>query len=166
VTFDIPGPVTAFQLVEDYSQGKGANDVVAVSSGQGSVRPQSVHETVPSADQPTVEYRFTPSTSITDIATLNSHATTAVNATFAGTNTVTMSYEAQTFGLQLGIDWFVGDDVGFNIGGLDRWGKEITPAFPGGLVGTARAVGYNLTLGNTPILTPSLISPMGAFNVG
>jgi hypothetical protein len=37
---------------------------------------------------------------------------------------------------RLGRDWFIGDDIGFSIE---------APEFPGGLVGTARCVGWELT---------------------
>lgn len=191
-TFEMPGPVTSFRMVEDYGQGKGANDVMATSSGQGTVRPQSAHETITDADQPTVEYRFTPSTSITNVSTLDDHATSKVAVMADGATTLSLSYSVED-GPRLGIDYFLGDDVGYNIGGkvkdpsvdvvddvyvdifTDRYGamgevpanpdgKDSVPAFPGGIKGTARVAGYELALKNTPIASPLLVSSDGSFD--
>jgi hypothetical protein len=159
--FDLPGCVASFRLVEDYTAGKGATDVMATSSGSATVRPQSPIQSIIDPDQPTVEYRFTPSTSITDTATLIGHAQVAVAAMHAGSTSVALSAFA-SLAPQLGIDWFMGDDMGYAIGGPDTNGVDTVPAFPGGLTGSARQVGWELTLGMTQILTPTLISPTGA----
>ncbi len=154
-TFEIPGPVSEISYVEDYSDGKGANDVVATSSGQGDVRPQSAHQVVEDLERPTFEFRYTPSTSITEVATLTEYAVGAVTALATGTSSVALS-AAQTAAPRLGVDWAIGDDVGYQIGGHDENGRDTVPAFPGGFSGVARAIGWELTLGNTPILTPIL----------
>jgi hypothetical protein len=162
VTFDLPGPDVSFRLVEDYSQGRGANDVVAVSSGVGASRPQSVHETIAHADEPTVEWRYTPSTSIIDVNTLNAHATQTVAAMAGGASALALVVTPGD-GTQLGIDWGVGDDVGYNVGGnLD--GVELVPAFPGGISGIARVGGFELSPSDTTVLTPVLVSQTGNFD--
>ena len=38
-------------------------------------------------------------------------------------------------------------------------GEELVPAFPGGKQGVARAIGWELTLGGNPVLTPILAEP-------
>ncbi len=163
VTFEAPGFITEFELVEDYGQGKGATDVMAVSSGQGTIRPQSAHQVIQDSSQPSVEYRFTPSTSVTEVATLNSHASAAVNVMHSGSAAVSFKMTA-TDGPQVGVDWFLGDAVGFQIGGVDSAGVELVPSFPGGFAGIARVAGFELTLGMTPTVTPILVSTEGALN--
>jgi hypothetical protein len=60
---------------------------------------------------------------------------------------------------QLGVDWNLGDTIGYNIGGLDANGNDTVPAFPGGVSGTGRAIGYTLAVSETSILTPVLAAP-------
>jgi hypothetical protein len=163
VTFEMPGPDASFQLVEDYSQGKGANEVIAVSSGVGASRPQSLREAIADPDQPTVEWRYTPSTSIIDVATLNAHATQTVAAMAGGAAALSLVITPDD-GTQFGIDWNLGDDVGYNVGGLDAAGIDRVPAFPGGIEGVARAAGFELTPSDTTTLTPVLVSPSGDFD--
>lgn len=159
-TFEIPGSVTSFQVVEDYSSTKGATSVIAVSTAQGNVRPQSPAQ-VDSSDPelPTFEYRYTPSTSITNVSKLTAHAQAALSNLATGALSVGLSSIASE-GPQLGIDWFLGDDVGFVIGGIDAQGKDTVPSFPGGISGIARVLGWELTLGDTPVVTPILINPV------
>jgi len=51
---------------------------------------------------------------------------------------------------RLGVDWFIGDDIGYAIG------AEV-PGFPGGLSGTGRAVGWELTLTEPQMVEPLLL---------
>lgn len=133
--FYLPGSVTDAELVEGYGSSEGANDVMAVSSGVGAARPQSPHQTNSADLRPRFEYRWCPSTSITIVDTLTAHAQRALKAMQGGT--VALSLTANRLEApQLGRDWFIGDDVGFDITG---------PEFPDGLYGTARAVGWEMT---------------------
>jgi len=184
-TFDIPGPVTTVVVDEDYSAGKGANDVMAVSSATGDVRPQSPRQVTSDTSRPTFELRFTPSTSITQVATLTGHALSALALVADGARTVALS-AAEAYAPKLGTDWVIGDDIGFAIGGLsspeprrvssddlfvdtftDRFGSsgtvtvapapvDLVPAFPGGMSGVARAIGFEMTLGGVAMITPIL----------
>ena len=162
-TFEIPGAISTIKLTRSYQAGNGANDVMAVSSGQGTARPQSPRQTAPNAARLTFEHRFTPSTSITDIATLTAHAQTALAALAGGSVTGQFS-AAEVDAPRLGIDWGMGDDVGYTIGGINSDGTQQVPAFPGGLSGTGRVVGWELTLGDTRMVTPILASSTGGFN--
>jgi hypothetical protein len=154
-TFEMPGPVQSFKMVRDFSIGKGANSVVATSSGQGVSRPQSPASVFIDPVRPTFEYRWTPSTSILNVSTLVGWASKALTQLDTGTVTLALSAMAD-FAPTLGSDWFLGDDVGYNIGGLDQNGDDTVPAFPGGITGVARAIGYEFTLAETPIITPVL----------
>jgi hypothetical protein len=154
-TFEMPGPVTDFTYSVDFGDGKGATTVKAYSSGQGSSQPQSAVQSVVDPERPRFEYRWTPSTSITDVATLSSHASSKLGQITGGTTSVSMSAIAAE-APQLFTDWNTGDDIGFAIGGLDINGRNTVPAFPGGKTGIARAIGWTLTLSSTPIVTPVL----------
>ena len=60
----------------------------------------------------------------------------------------------------LGIDWMLGDDIGYQLGGLAYAqgapaGRESVPAFPAGVRGVMRAIGWELNMDDqtiTPIL--------------
>lgn len=156
-TFDMPGPVQSFQLTRDYSNGKGANVVMAYSSGQGTVRPQSAPQVFTDPDRPKFEYRWTPSTSILDTDRLVEWAQSRLDDQRNGSVALALSASATDPACpQLGTDWFLGDDIGFDIGGLDSNNQDTVPAFRGGFAGVGRAIGYELTLSDTPILTPVL----------
>lgn len=158
-TFEMPGPVTQAQLVEDYGAGKGANDIMAVSSGQGIARPNSGHYLVADfGGAPTYEYRFSPQSSQLIVTSLAQHAQQALAAIGNGTNAVTLTAAASE-APTLGTDWMLGDVVGYNIGGLDQLGIETVAGFPGGLSGTARVIGWELTDDATPLVTPILYVP-------
>lgn len=133
--FYLPGSVTDAELEEGYGADEGANDVMAVSSGTEDARPQSPRQTVTTDLRPRFEHRWTPSTSITDVGTLASHAQRALGAMKDGTVALTLTANRQE-APQLNRDWRIGDDIGFDI---------TAPEFPDGLVGTARAVGWELT---------------------
>lgn len=133
--FHLPGPVTDVELDEGYGADEGANDVMAVSSGVEDARPQSPRQTNTADLRPRFEYRWTPSTSISKTDTLTSHAQRALAAMKDGTVALSLTAnreEAQ----KLGVDWRIGDDIGFDI---------TSPEFPDGLTGVARCVGWELT---------------------
>lgn len=133
--FYLPGSVSAAELVEGYGSDEGANDIMAVSSGVEDARPQSPHQTNDTDQRPTFEYRWTPSTSIKEVDTLTAHAQRALAAMKDGTLALTLTANREE-APKLGRDWNIGDDIGFSIE---------APEFPGGLVGTARCVGWELT---------------------
>lgn len=133
--FYLPGSVTDAELVEGYGADEGANDIMAVSSGVEDARPQSPHQTNTTDQRPRFEYRWTPSTSISDVNTLTAHAQRALAAMKDGSLALTLTANREE-APRLGRDWNIGDDIGFSIE---------APEFPGGLVGTARCVGWELT---------------------
>jgi hypothetical protein len=142
VTFDESNLIEA-TLDEDYSTGKGANDVTAVSSGQGLARPQASSVAANFNGRPRFQYRYTPSTSIQDPLTLQAHADRAVGILDDGGSGLTLKASA-TSGPQLGSDWNLGDDIGYEVTG---------PAFPTPLTGVARCIGYESDdVANSPVL--------------
>lgn len=154
-TFEAPGSIVSASLMEDYSAGKGANSVTAQSSGVGAATPLSSAQTYADAARPTFEYRFTPSTSITDTATLTAHAQAALAQMQNGSRALTMTAAVES-APRLGRDWSLGDDIGYVIGGLDQNGNDTVPAFPGGFSGTARALGWDLMISGVQTVTPIL----------
>lgn len=140
--FELPGNVTAFELVEGYRRGDGANDVMATSSGAGDARPQSPRQVATNDGRPRVEFRWSPSTSITDISTLTGHAQRALAAMKSGT--VALGITANTHETE---PFSLGDDVGFSL---------FAPAWPDGISGVARAIGVEWTDTTvTPVLDVS-----------
>lgn len=137
--FSMPGSVISVELVRDFSAGAGANDVVATAASQNDVRPQSPHQVGVADGRPKFEYRWQPSSSITDVDTLTAHAQRALAAMQSGSVAVTLtSRRSDAVGAvvpRLGVDWLIGDDIGYDI---------THSAFPEGLVGVGRAVGWEI----------------------
>lgn len=148
-TFELPGPVSSVEFVEDFGEGKGANSVTAYSSGSGEAVPAAT-ATVTDADRPTIEYHWSPSTSITETGTLASHAARAVAAMAAGARSLSLT-AVQSEAPRLGTDWWIGDDVGYGV---------TAPAFPDGLSGVARALGWELTFPRPGQSSPVMVTPV------
>jgi len=83
---------------------------------------------------PRWEHRFTPSTSITDVAVLDGHAQRARDLMARGARTISITARADVYPM-LGTDWDKGDDIGYDLAGHGH---------PNGLRGTARCVGWQL----------------------
>src|SRR5690606_32073288 len=115
VTWEFPGAVADLSLTEDFGDGKGANDVLAVSTAINDVRPESSHATVPDDTRPKFEMRFTPSTSIVETGTLDGHAERKLAQVGLGSRTVELTLPAEV--ARLGRSFRIGDVVGFSIGG-------------------------------------------------
>lgn len=140
-----------YAFAEDYSSGRGANHIVATSSGEGESRPQST----PARDEariasgwPRWEHRYSPSSSITEIATLDAHAQAAVAIMGGGARTLTITARADVYPL-VGTDWTVGDDIGYDL---------IGHRHPAGLQGVARAIGWELDA-QAGTVAPILFTP-------
>lgn len=129
--FHLPGNVSDAELVEGYRRGDGANDVMAVSSGSADARPQSPRQVAAADGRPKIEFRWSPSTSITEIPTLTGHAQRALAGMKDGT--VALAITANKEGTTA---FNLGDDVGFD---LRSW------AWPDGITGTARAISIEVT---------------------
>jgi hypothetical protein len=153
--FQSPGAVTDLELQEDYSADNAGNDFMATSTASADTRPQSDHVVIADPERPTFERRWSPSTSITDVATLNQHAQSMSVLQGGGTSTLALSAVVQS-GVRLGTDWAIGDDIKYVIGGTDSAGRETVPQFPGGAEGVARAIGWQLDFGDVDVITPIL----------
>jgi hypothetical protein len=145
--FTLPGNLSDAQIVESFKEGDGANDVMATSSGTEDARPQSSHQTYTGDNRPTLEYRWSPSTSITDTATLEGHAQRALASMRRGGVALTLAANRKE-APKLNRDWRLGDDIGFEL---------TAPGWPNTLIGTARAIGWELT--ETQVTPIVLIDP-------
>jgi hypothetical protein len=142
VTLDWPGNLTVAELDEDYSTGAGANDVMATSTGQGEVRPQSDHQLAVAVDMATFEDRYSAGNNITRRAVLNADAAAELSAVVNGTNAYTLGI-SQLDPTAWAFD--LGDDLGVDLAG---------PEFPDHPQATVRAVGRQIDDSTvTPILT-------------
>jgi hypothetical protein len=134
-----------------WGAGDGANHVVAYSSGEGDDQPFSS----PARDEaglasgfPRFEHRFQPSTSITNVSTLDGHAERALEIMRAGARAFTVSARLGAYP-RLGVDWRLGDDVG-----MDLYGHR----HPTGIVATRRCIGWDLDL-RAETVAPVLLVP-------
>lgn len=150
-TFEIPGPVSAVSLDRDYTDGNGANDVMATSTASGASRPQSNHVVIPDSQRPTFELRFTPDTNVDDIDDrLDSFARARAAEVAEGTRTLALKAAVRD-APRLGVDWVEGDDIGYVVSGVR--------SFPSGLSGVVRALGWVLDLDGLEQVTPVLEGP-------
>lgn len=138
--FFLPGNLTDAELVEGYRRGEGANDVMATSSSGGDTRPESPRQRVTSDLRPRVEFRWTPSSSITEIDTLTGHAQRALAGMQDGTVQLSLTARRDA-SPRIGLEWNLGDDIGFDL---------TSRAWPDGITGTARVISIEIT--NTEVV--------------
>lgn len=151
-SFDL-SVMTSFAVSEDWSSGKGANRVRAVSTADGDVRPASSWHTADDPARPVVPYSYTPSTSITSTDTLDAHAAARLALLRDGTTTVSFAVDLNT-APKLNMEWSLGDVVGWDA-------SEAAERYPDRSSGTARVIGYSMDFTGTPKLTPILQSEDG-----
>lgn len=158
--FEMPGSVTGYSFVEDYSSDHGANHIIAVSDGEGDVRPESVPQVATdliAGGWARFDLRFKPSTSITNISTLNNHAAAELAEVQTGLAELTLEAHLST-APQVGSDFHLGDDVRVSITS-PRFPEQVGP--DGGLVpgytAVMRCIGWEVDVdGNR--LRPRLVS--------
>lgn len=140
-----------YTLIEDYSDGRGANWVVATSSGEGDARPESSPAQDILPGWPRWERRWSPGSSITDTAVLDEHAAAelAIRRDGALTWQIDARWDAYP---RLGVDWRLGDDVGWELHGHRH---------PNGVTGVGRVIGWELDI-RAGRVRPVLWSPGGS----
>lgn len=142
---------TRYEFSEDYSDGRGANHVVATSSGESEDRPQSAParaEDLLSAGWPRWERRWSPSSSIASQDVLDDHAAAELARRQRGART--WSFEARWDQYpRLNVDWRIGDDIGWRVFGHRH---------PDGVLGQGRAVGWDLDMQSGKV-RPILLDP-------
>lgn len=166
-TFSLPGCVSAVTFLEDYTSGKGANDVTAAGAGQGNSRPSGRQVATNFGNRPTVEFRFSVPTvgvlTVGQIQALQGYATSALGLMGGGISQLILTADTST-APQFGTDWNLGDDIGYELGGIDAaTGLDLAPAFPGGLSGVARVIGVDRA---DTTVAPIILVPNPTLTVG
>lgn len=136
---------------EDYSDGRGANHILAVSSGEGEDRPISAParaEDLIASGWPRYESRISPSTSIKATQVLDAHARAELALRKFGSRTWTITTRWDAFP-RYGMDWRLGDDVAWNLTGHRH---------PDGVMGQGRIIGFDLDM-QAGTLQPILWEP-------
>jgi hypothetical protein len=142
-----------YSYEEDYTSGRGANHIMATSSGEGDARPQSTparDETLLAAGMARYERRFTPSTSIVDVAVLDGHAAAELARRRYGARLWQIQARWDAYP-RLGVDWALGDDIGWRLTGHRH---------PSTTTGTGRCIGWELDM-PTGRVSPILLDPTG-----
>jgi hypothetical protein len=142
------GNISSFTWSRDYTDGNGANDITALGQGQGITRPSDREVATNFQGRPTFEYRFTPPTtnSIADQQSLSDAAKSKLRSISNGSTAISITCQLSE-APKLGIDWFLGDDVTYDIQ---------APSVPNGIKGIARVAGYELT---DTTISPILVTP-------
>lgn len=140
----MPGSV----FTEDYSPGQGANQVIAYGGASTTASSDDVPLAVATAidlqGRPLWTFGYSPNQSVTDPVILGTYAAAAVSQMEDGGQPLTMVLPVNAPGKRLGVDWNLGDDLGWSLTG---------PTFPSPVSGTSRCIGYRLSLDKvTPIL--------------
>ncbi|MEO7260249.1 MAG: hypothetical protein ABI047_03165 [Jatrophihabitantaceae bacterium] len=144
--FFFPGNLVDAELLEDYTDGKGANDIMASSTGIGEVRPQSAHQVAVNMDgRPTIEDRYATDTETAKLADLNADAASELAVQRDGSVAITLTALIGGKAPRYGDRWSIGDDVGYDLKG---------PQFPDNPTGVVRAIGLRF---NTKTFSPTLI---------
>lgn len=157
----MPGAVTQFSVVEDWTEGKGATAVTATSTAEGDTLPMSAVQVYTDPDRPTLEYRYTPSSAISDIDTLRSHAARALAVMRDGAVAITLTAAAEA-APRLGLDWGLGDDIGWSLAARSVSPGRRIPGDPASgwipVEGVGRAIGWEASLSGVETVTPILES--------
>lgn len=146
-TFD-ESVMTAFTVTEDYTDGFGANWVLAVSTANAEERPQSDVMTVDQPNRPIVEHVFQPSSGIVRKDTLNDHARSTLLQMMDGTRTIKMGLSLLAAPM-IYREWQPGDLISWDI-------DDSRGFFTGFSKGSARIVGYEIDFTGVWTITPVL----------
>ncbi|MDQ1736534.1 MAG: hypothetical protein QOH56_2785 [Pseudonocardiales bacterium] len=121
-------------VTSDWSYRAGAN-VVMASLGSGPGRGQARSVAAAPGRRPHLEYRFSPSVPVTDQAALQKHADGQRDVMQNGKQSIQLTSAIKP-GLTYGVDWLIGDDIGFRLTG---------PTYPEPAQGVTRCIGYEST---------------------
>lgn len=146
-TFD-ESVMTSFEVVEDYTNGYGANMVVAVGSTSGEDQLRSDAMVADQSCRPVVEYVVRPSSSIVRKETLDAHASAALAQLQDGTNTINMTLSL-TAAPVVYEEWKPGDVIAWSV-------TDDNVRFDGFDHGRARIVGYDIDFSGVWTITPTL----------
>lgn len=134
-----------FQMIEDYTTGYGGNSVLAYSTS-GNTQLESSWHSSKYWGRPLLQYKWSPSSSITNVDTLNSYAAQKLHDIELGTTSYSFSC---AFSLMppYGVVWSLGDSMRFTLHAEQF--KDVQTV-------TARVVGYTISFNNAWTITPLL----------
>lgn len=141
-SFEMPGSIATYEFLEDYTTDRGANVVVATSSGEGSARPASDVKADVRPGWAEFEHRYTPATSVTLLSQLDEHAAQRLRDMVDGLSELTFEAHLST-GPRVGVDFHLGDTVTVKITS-PRFPEQVNSdgAVVPGLVTRTRVIGY------------------------
>lgn len=145
--WNMPGCIKDFTFIEDDGEETGANDTIALSSGEGDSTPRSTRYEATDllAVEARFERRFTPATSITSTTTLDQYAEADHAATRLGLTqlTITANLDAAP---AVNREWWLGDDIDVEIT-CDRFPRRLVDGFwEAGYSRRLRTVGWEMDL--------------------
>lgn len=146
-TFD-ESVMTSFKIVEDYTNGFGANMVWAVGDMTSEVQLRSDMMVAEQSYRPVVEHVVQLSSGITQKETLNAHASASLQQLRDGTNTMSMTLSLLAAPIVYE-EWRPGDVVAWTV--ADDDGR-----FTGFDHSEARVVGYDIDFSGVWTITPTL----------
>lgn len=155
VTIELAELADGSQFIEDYTAGRGANVVTALGQSTGGsttgVIPSATVSASNFAGRPTWTYTFSPSEQTSDTTILAGYASRALAALQSGNQPLVAVLPANQPGRTYGVDWFLGDDIGWNLhGGLQ---------FPIAVSGIGRVIGVKVTASTvSPVIQGAVLS--------
>lgn len=152
----LPGSIQAYSLSEDWSTGRAATLTRAYGAGVDDARKMSddhVATDLIAAGVPRLEHRWTPSTSITNMDTLDAHAAATLAAMEHGAMVWTLT-GVDRVAPRLGAEWELGATIGWAIDDSPRHerGDDPDPA----VVATGRAWGWQWDT-DSGLMSPILV---------
>lgn len=148
VTVELADLLSGSSITEDYTPGYGANSVTAV----GAPPPNAVSNSVPSVTvvsanlggRPLWAYSYQPDSTVSDLGILSDYAQQAQRQMSNGVQPLQLSIAHDLPGKTLGVDWGLGDDMGWHLSGI---------AYPTPVSGVGRCIGYQVDYSTiTPVL--------------
>jgi phosphodiesterase/alkaline phosphatase D-like protein len=140
-----------YTYTEDRTEGRYGNYQVAYAVGEGDDQPVSdpaIDTVALAAGKPIFERHWMPSSSITQVGTLNDHAAAGLDRLANGTNVFKIDAVWSQYP-RYGVDWKIGDDIGWDLTGHRH---------PAGTVGKGRCIGFELDM-QAGTIAPLLLTP-------
>lgn len=148
VTIEPTDMLAGSAFSEDFSAGHGANDVIAYGSASSTATSTDVpfveSVVLDTKGRPLWTYAYSPNQTVSDLTVLKTYAIAAVTQMQDGAQPLAVVLSTTLLGKQFGVDWNLGDDLGWSLSGM---------AFPTPLAGVGRCIGYRVDATTiTPIL--------------
>jgi hypothetical protein len=154
----MPGCVRSFRFKENFGEENFANDITALSSGEGGTKPKSTRyeDTALLTSFARFERRFTPATSITSTTTLDQYAEAELARTRLGITQLTIDANLDA-APRVNLDWWMGDDIDVSLT-CDRFPRRLSSDgfYEAGYTRRLRTVGWDLDF-DTRTIVPRIV---------